>query len=528
MQKKKNRSLCVTAAIVLAMLATGLTACGSIREGMETWESVRERISEAGNDAQDQNDSQEEAEGESLSEKEESPFHAVPYFRDDAGQDAWVEDNCLYSYWSGRLCRYDLLNGEETVLFDTGSEQKGAFFIREGQIYFLVDSPASSLSGEDTRLYRIGTDGSNLTLLEDELGGQHEWGCTRYELECYEDILYLVDGGSLYDRQENLYFRLEKDGSVTPVEESETLYGTLPAGYEACSLGEMPSLPYQMRNYGYLFLQFKPKEEVSGAICVYEPRTGALERLAIEPDEIETGSLFLTNDSLCYCEKDRESYGVQWYRLSLDNLHYSRKWMLFKSAGYMRKFFWDQDGCLFLEYYDSWRLYRADWGDITPREISWSKAQVFEDGARIFADRQFAFYWDGKAIYYNGFGKNYWGETNDAGNCVIRENLNGKEESASGKMRLFCTYGDREEGEHPEDICMLQTESIKLSRYPDGSGSLQEGSISREKIIFNIPQEDEELYGKGAEVINAYLEKVYEEDKEWLLGLMEWTGTNTY
>jgi len=465
-------------------IAVNLTACADIDNDMDTENDI-ENI----NDMDTEND---------INNAAASPFHAVPYFRDDTGQDVQMQDGCLYSYWDGRLCRHDMETKQETLLFDAQSAQSGVFCIKEDMVYFVVRSPITWGMDDDTGicLYRIKTDGSGLTLLDGNIGSEEEYYLNIWALDYYEDVLYLLLGTG--DGARNFYYRLEPDGSVQKIDESETLYATLPEGYEEPEpyYINLPSLPYQMRHYGYMFLVHNKE------LCVYAPQENVIEPL-ISLAEVDDESLFLTNDALCYCADDHQSYGVQWYRLSLDNLKEQEEWMLFQNCWYNTpRIFWDESGFYYVDQKGDgrWDLYQAGWEDATPKRII-SSAQTAERGR---------FYWDGEAIYYAINGSYFSDEEiNAAGDCVVRE----KQESP---CELFFSLERHPEGERPEDICIREIEQKECLSY-DGMNWIE---FSLNKVIFTQDTE-------GMQNINRYLENVYGQYQEKLDHYREELGGQT-
>ncbi len=462
--------LCLTA--IAAVIVMGLTACGNISGSLNSTPG-------------------EYPQGEEETEKA-SPFHSVPYFQDDTGQDARIADGYLYGYWCGRLCRYDLETKKETVLFEAPCNQEGSFCIREDVIYFLVNSYVTSLTDADTCLYRVNADGSNLTLLDGELPNG-----VSYELDFYENILYLMCRENA-DSRKNLYYRLDDDGSVAAVSEEQTLYRMLPEGYQEVNFGQLPSLPYQMRNYGYFILYKMEEKDDIGELYAYDPKSEVLEQIGVELDTVDLGSLFLTNDALCYCEDDDNSYGVTWYRLSLDDLQDPKEWMLFKRSGMRQRIFYNEKGAYFVEYANnSWNLYRVGWEEDTPKRIYWRKTFEYDGGNSVFRYQTDLLYWDGESMYYNADETFYLQEDESGRDCIVKENL------AEDEREIFCYYGRRESGERLEDICIREKEIFQCYPYLSGTAERQGGlEITLSRVFFTEETE-------GAEKINAYLEDQY-------------------
>ena len=292
--------------IILAMMVFLLAACGSSGkdELTDTGESdhAERSASPLEPEAEEENSEvPEEKKQEVPSQK--AKFGSVPWFQDDTGKNTQLHDGYLYAYWGSRLCRYDVETLEETVLYEATSVQNGDFCVHEGYVYFLVRHDVTFLDGPVTMLYRVGCDGTGLTKLQ-ELQTEKE-----YSLDVYGDILYLFF--KCYNRSEkdNIYLRIREDG-VEQVLERETLYGMLPEGFDAEQQlyrhRNMPSLPYAMRNFGYMFLW-----DAEERLFRYDPVSKDLEQLDL-PEKARM--LYLTNDSILF--QDGEDI---WNRASLDD-----------------------------------------------------------------------------------------------------------------------------------------------------------------------------------------------------------------
>lgn len=214
-------------------------------------------------------------------------FPEAAPFIDDTGKSMQRDGNCLYSFHNGRLIRFDQETEETTVLYQTASTHRLGFCIHENDIYFVERTGYDSLDDRDTSLWRIGKDGNDLTLLQDDIlnaGTIQDWD--DYSIDIYDNIIYLINYTSEYNGDEyitkanNLYYRLENDGSVREVEEAETLYGTLPRRFSPICDSDFPTFPYAMRNYGYIFMQ-----DSAGTLYRMEPVSGARESLTIHTDD---------------------------------------------------------------------------------------------------------------------------------------------------------------------------------------------------------------------------------------------------
>lgn len=214
-------------------------------------------------------------------------------FIDDTGRTIQRDGNCLYGFHSGKLIRFDTDTEETALLYQTASIHRVNFCLYENDIYFVERSSCDSPDDRDTSLWRIGKDGKNLTLLADDIVNAEmfrDWG--DYSIDIYNNIIYLLHNASVYEndiyvtKTANLYYRLEKDGSVSETDESETLYGALPQRFSPL-LGDndFPSLPYAMRNYGYVFVQDSEK-----MLYRLEPASGSAESLMIHTEDVSSVS----------------------------------------------------------------------------------------------------------------------------------------------------------------------------------------------------------------------------------------------
>ena len=199
-------------------------------------------------------------------------FPKTSPFIDDTGKSMQRDGNFLYSYYGGRLIRFDQETEETVLLYQTASTHALSFCLYKNDIYFVERTGYDSLDDRDTSLWRMGKDGKDLTLLQGDIvnAGTVRFG-DDYSIDIYDDILYLIsytsgyENGDYITKTANLYYRLEHDGSVSEVDESETLYGTLPRRFSPVFDKDFPSFPYAMRNYGYLFVQDSNK-------VLYRPR----------------------------------------------------------------------------------------------------------------------------------------------------------------------------------------------------------------------------------------------------------------
>ena len=213
-------------------------------------------------------------------------FPKTAPFIDDTGKAMQRDGSFLYIYYRGRLFRFDKETEETVLLYETASSHRLNFCLYGDDIYFVERTGYDSLDDRDTSLWRIGKDGENLTLLQgDIINNDTARSTATYSIDIYDNILYLINyiydygnGGTVADTA-NLYYRLESDGSVSEIDEAETLYGMLPYRFSPANDSDFSTFPYAMRNYGYLFIQ-----DAMGRIYRMEPESGVRELLDIDTD----------------------------------------------------------------------------------------------------------------------------------------------------------------------------------------------------------------------------------------------------
>ncbi|MDE6925047.1 MAG: DUF3298 domain-containing protein [Acetatifactor sp.] len=280
----------------------------------------------------------------------DSVMGSVPYFRDDAGKRIQMVDGYLYGYWNNRLCRYDPETLEETVLYEAASPQNGDFCVWGDYVYFMVVPNVSAVGKLHGYLYRVKCDGSeeavcltSVVMPDQDHGGQYY---QYYKLDTYEDVLYLL---RQRDDDENRYFRLNRDGSIERIAESETLYGQLPEGdFSRWRYDPMLTLPYAMRNYGYAFMSDDKDNPVR-----IDLDSQQVERIDILNDHVVRT---VTNDAIIVSKNN------VWYRLSLDDTDEVRE-IGTSSGDYVNLASWDEKGLYFTSTSgdESIRLSFMDW-----------------------------------------------------------------------------------------------------------------------------------------------------------------------
>lgn len=246
-----------------------------------------------------------------------SVFPKTESFIDDTGKSMQRNGDFLYSYYDGRLMRTQKEDGETSLLYQTSPNSRLRFCFYGEFIYFVERKGYDSPDNRDTILCRMEKDGSNLTLLQDNILNaaplrfityfrERKYNVNEYDIDIYDDIIYLLN--YTYNPQEeenstknsNVYFKLEKDGSVSQIAEEDTLYGSLPEGFSAVSFvdpsqPDFPSLPYFMRNYGYLFVK-----DVHNTLWRIDPAGGLRENLSVMTTDLFTNFVFSGDSILLY------------------------------------------------------------------------------------------------------------------------------------------------------------------------------------------------------------------------------------
>ena len=268
-----------------------------------------------------------------------SSMGSVPYFKDDTGKRAQVADGYLYSYWNNRLCRYDQAMLEETVLYEAASSQSGSFCIWGEYVYFLVVPNVNFIGKIHGYLYRVKCDGSEEAecLASVIMPGQEDRGnyYQNFMLDTYEDVLYLI---GQQDDTENLYFRLSQNGDLSRISESETLYGRLAEGYSGWrTSNQIITLPYAMRNYGYVFATDEDDNLVR-----MDLDSGETESIGLPEEHQSYDPTIVTNDSIISRSRGSDN---SWYRISLDDIEKTEEIGQAPSDSYFC--FWDETGIYF-------------------------------------------------------------------------------------------------------------------------------------------------------------------------------------
>lgn len=403
--------------------------------------------------------------------REGSSMGSVPYFKDNAGQNTQMADGYLYGYWGNRLCRYDPETLEETVLYEAASSQNGDFCIWGDFIYFMEVPNVTALGRTQGYLYRVLCDGSEeAACLTSIVMPDHHYE-NNYILDTYDDILYLV---GQQDDKENQYFRLDRDGGISPVSEKETLYGKMPAGYSGWrSAGQIITLPCAMRNYGCFFCQ----NDRWKTYIRMNPDSSEKERIDI-PDEYYR-TTFITDNAIFLT-----GFPGDCYRISLDDLTCMEKTE--DIPGYMVAF-WNEEGICSVDSDKDWAV------------LSF----VDQDGEVNTQEHSFERNWDSEVNFFDG-SYYYYVVTVDGMKEVRRRGL--------------------EDGDEPERVSVYR-------KRPDGglaagetclySWKDEDESINIEYTVYKIYfTEETHAFRK----VNGFLDQLYaeemafmEEQKEYFL-----------
>lgn len=457
-----------------------------IRRGREEEES---RESKEQDDMDNSGETEEN--GEEQEPRKPATLGSVPYFKDDSGNNTQLVDGWLYGYWSRQLCRIDPETLEAEVLFEADSPQEGYFSIYEGMIYFVEQKNISYLNSAKANLWRMECDGSDQELLvEDfEIGNGYEIGDSALtDLEIYDDIIYLLARFS--DEDENLYFRLQENGSVEEITEAETLYGMVPKGFsEARDVGYryryMPNLVYCVRNFGYTFVC-----DEDGNLYRIILETGEKERIPLQ-DADSMSNLTLTNEALVYRNDDT------WYAVSLDEPDEVREIGVLDCY---QMTFWDDKGIYDIERNngdDSFSAVRLNWNGERETIDYW--VQNPRLGSSVYGDYLTVLYSDGEYLYYD--------KLLDGDGVICRIPFE-REES----------YGYYDESEqvyvyYENPLKEMSTEETFSSTFTANATGAR-GSFSLTKVYLTGKSE-------AALKINEYLEEIYQSEQEYMAELMD-------
>lgn len=313
---RKKLFCCLSPSLALLLSACLLTGCGgSLPEnnGISAERSSDAKQSDSGETSPGSSDPAIESVSATA-----SVFPKTEAFIDDTGKSMQRHGDFLYSYYDGRLVRTQKEDGETSLLYQTSPNSRLRFCFYGEFIYFVERKGYDSPDNRDTSLYRMEKDGSGLTLLQDDIVNaaplrfityfiEGKYNVNEYDIDICDDIIYLLNYTYTPQEEENsaensnVYFKLEKDGSVSQIAEADTLYGNLPEGFSAVSFTDnpaqpdFPSLPYFMRNYGYLFVK-----DVHNTLWRIDPASGLRENLSVVTTDRFTNFVFSGDSILLY------------------------------------------------------------------------------------------------------------------------------------------------------------------------------------------------------------------------------------
>lgn len=427
----------------------------------------------------------EEAETTIEPEEENSPSGSFPYFREDTDDSLLrYADGWLYGYLGGKLIRIEESTMEVTVLYEAKSTQSGNFCLYGDDIYFMDIPETTFRDGIRGRLCRIGRDGSDFTVLMENvrLGEYPEYGVdyrNKERIAVYEDILYVM-------WEENaVCFRLLADGGVEEVALSETLYKFLPSGYTApYEYSTLPSIPYCAARYGFFFAQNE-----DGLLMQIDAVDGSREVL--------TGTnvgykhmVLLAHDALY-----QERIDNCWMRYGLDNVGEPEPaWLAWKTGG-QGPILAVEDGFYLVDpdisYNEETELCFMDWEGHRIQVITFDKNMKYARSGGDAVKR-----------YYLYDGRLYYGDYMDDRYMLIRRDIGGGEPQA-----IFC---------YEEDISVQYVEE----EYQEWTvASTGEDRLATEFTGIRFKDEIED-----AGRLNSYLDKIYEDvldnieaENQWFL-----------
>lgn len=415
-------------------------------------------------------------------------FEAVPYFKKEFGSNTQLADGYLYSYWSRRLCRYDLDTLEEEVLYEALSPQDGSFCVADGYIYFLEKPEITFLGAVTGTLYRMRCDGSELTELVTGLilsDGDGYGSYYYYDLWVYDDILYLLPKGYGIDKAR--FFRLHEDKSIEPLGVEDTIYGKLREPYtdaffyyQECK--DFPPLPYCLEYYGYGFVV-----DDENHLYYYDVESGYAEQISVlaELGEQAYNGYYLTNDRILY-----RDVNAVWYAVSLGD---DTKLRTIGTLDCYSFSFWDEKGIYYVKREDD---------HLTVRRLGWDGGEetlyYWVRNSRLSTSIYGGCYFnlcysDGEYLYYDGM---------DAGDGVIY------------RMPLEKDRSDEE----PQLVAVYYDSPVKDISIRDTVYTTYQVNETGDKGEFSITSVYLTEETEGARKINAWLEDIYAEEREYIEG----------
>lgn len=416
-------------------------------------------------------------------EEENTPSGSFPYFREDTdGSLLRYADGWFYGYLGGKLIRIEEGTMEVSVLYEAKSTQSGNFCFYGDDIYFMDIPETSFRGGIRGRLCRIGRDGSNFTVLMENvrLGEYPEYGAdprNKERIAVYEDILYVM-------WEENAAcFRLLADGNVEEVALSETLYKFLPSGYTApYEYSTLPSIPYCAARYGFFFAQNE-----DGLLMQIDAADGSRKVLS-ETDAGYRSELFLTGEALY------QNHRNGWLRYALDKVEEPEPVFSNWEWGWQTYMvFWKEDGFYLVDpgdyYADETQLYFVDWEGNGRQVITLDKNEKYTRSGGDVTDR-----------YYLYDGWLYYGDYIDDRYMLIRQDIDGGE-----PQMIFC---------YEEDVSLRYVEEEYQEWTAESTG---EERLATEFTGIHFKDEVED-----AGQLNSYLAEINREVLENLEKENQW------
>ena len=417
-------------------------------------------------------------------EEEASLFSSVPYFQDDTGRLVQSEDGCFYGYWGGVLARYDEDTPEREVLYEAGSEQHGDLFCLYGDYVYFLEVPDITPFGKKILLYRVRKDGTELTLLDENVDAAGEFfdgSCPSYlGMDIYEDILYLVGKKTV------TCYRLDAAGGAERVDIGDTLYGMLPDGYYAARSNYYYypywyTVPYCARNFGFIIAS-----DEEGSLYRIAADSGEREKIAsVEGDTVEVSTLYLTHEAMYLNRED-----TLWLRRSMEE---GSDWELWYEAPQKLCFCgYDEEGIFFLE-----PSYEAE-------------LQVLEGAALCHIT------WDGmrEEVLASVFGSKAAAEQSPDGFYSYRDFW------VSGDYFYYFAAADEDDGIYRIPLASAEQKEPQLVAVyrkdkMAGTAYTERMEVKPEGDILAMPTQFDKLYlyekTDADKKINAFLEDLYEE-----------------
>lgn len=408
---------------------------------------------------------------------------SVPFFNNNSG--SWLQeaDGYLYGSANGKICRYDKETLEKEVLFETHTDHTLKFCIDDGCIYFTDRPHTNSLTDRDTLLYRMQCDGTELTVLADDIPNATEYYDT-YQPSVCDDIIYLT-----YYREQRFYRLSDSDGGLQELSIEDTIYGKLPRG----NTSALYPLEYCLKNYGYVFT-WNVNENLQQILFTGEGVEKQRQIGLPARDEY-----VLTNDAL-YCADKEEN---KWYRIWLDDMDCPE---IFMEAEFPADAVtsWDETGIYFLN-----------------KEYS-------DDGKRLVDVRKAD--WEGNlTTLLSGYNIDWWNSI-----FVVDDYLYYQESTdADIRIERVPLYGEKQ----PEvvDICALKEAAVisyqETEEWTVEIDKYAGFDVSFTKLFLNGETEGEKRINNYLNKIYGEAEKLIEEDtefvKSWREERKEWNGEDS-